>query len=374
MKILGRLLASCIGAALAALLVALFEARGVRMTLPVQEPWQLLYFLLGLVAPFAMLMGLGLGGYLAFISPREPLNWVTVSTRARGLPMLERSRLAAGLPISVILAFAWTTTVANVAPLLLARGEPAVVAGELGALVLGSGVVALGIGLALLSPARRLVARLAEKSHRFVDPVTTLTIGLFFVAMLLIAGAHFGDASGRGPAPLSVYGVLTRAELDLRPLGAFVLLGLGAFVGQAVYGGARPALYVFSALFFLAGGATTLQAARIRSAAIVRNVEQGAPFGRMALAVLRRAMDRDHDGYAAAFGGGDCDDGDKSRSPAAMDIAGNGIDEDCSGADLPKMAPVTSPSSQARTLRVASNENLILITIDTLRPDLAFMG
>jgi hypothetical protein len=43
--------------------------------------------------------------------------------------------------------------------------------------------------------------------------------------------------------------------------------------------------------------------------------------------------DLDCDGYAADAG--DCDDRDPRRGPSALDVADNGIDEDCSGQDAP---------------------------------------
>jgi arylsulfatase A-like enzyme len=107
---------------------------------------------------------------------------------------------------------------------------------------------------------------------------------------------------------------------------------------------------------------------------VARAIELGAPLGRVGLALARRATDRDGDGASALFGGGDCDDSDPRRSPTAVDIPGNGIDEDCSGADLP-LPRAPAPAARAAARAVArSNRNLLLITVDTLRIDLGFMG
>jgi Putative metal-binding motif/RTX calcium-binding nonapeptide repeat (4 copies) len=44
------------------------------------------------------------------------------------------------------------------------------------------------------------------------------------------------------------------------------------------------------------------------------------------------AIDADHDGASPPL---DCDDGNAARHPGAADVPGNGVDEDCSGADAP---------------------------------------
>ena len=56
-------------------------------------------------------------------------------------------------------------------------------------------------------------------------------------------------------------------------------------------------------------------------------------------------------------------------------MPGNGVDEDCSGADSPLPAPAPSaPAPAALAVTVPSGLNVVLITIDTLRPDVGFMG
>ena len=90
-------------------------------------------------------------------------------------------------------------------------------------------------------------------------------------------------------------------------------------------------------------------------------------LGQRTLGLWRRALDRDGDGYAALLGGGDCDDSNPLIHPGAKDIPGNGVDEDCSGADAP--LPQVAAASQAPAARKPNGTSVVLITIDTLRAD-----
>jgi arylsulfatase A-like enzyme len=107
-------------------------------------------------------------------------------------------------------------------------------------------------------------------------------------------------------------------------------------------------------------------------------IERQAPLGRVALALLRKLTDRDHDGVSAAFAGGDCDDHDPSVSPRALDIPGNGKDEDCQGGDAKPAVVQHDQAAEAQSanarMHLPENLNVLFVTIDTLRADLGYAG
>jgi hypothetical protein len=94
---------------------------------------------------------------------------------------------------------------------------------------------------------------------------------------------------------------------------------------------------------------------------------------RLALKLARHLTDRDHDGYSALFGGGDCDDSRADVFPGAEDIPGDGIDQDCQGGDAKPAAASAEPaptSTEAAPVRQgAFSGNILIIAIDALRAD-----
>ncbi len=85
----------------------------------------------------------------------------------------------------------------------------------------------------------------------------------------------------------------------------------------------------------------------------------------------RGIVDLDHDGSSPILGGGDCDDRDATRHPGALDVPGDGIDQDCDGADAVKPAPVVNaaPETPQDTSVHGEHMNVLLITVDALRFD-----
>lgn len=364
------------GAIFGALWVSLVEARAagaLDTDLPPLGP--LFLAALGLVAPLALVVGLVVAVASLFFEPGEISSPRELLHAVREAPVLERSRTAAIAPLSVIAAFVFVVVTAHIGHTRLAEGKPLEAGVVLGAFTIGLVVVLLGAVLALAPLLRRALAYGAEKSSAFVDPVSTTLAALVPVTLLFAYGVSAGDTSGGGPGPFAILGVLKRPELDLRPVGHALVLaafGYAAAVGFRKNRIVAPSVALFMVLF---GVAATARDATLmnQKPELSRGLARSAPLGKIGLAVLRAATDRDHDGASPLFGGGDCDDHDRARYPEAVDVPGNGIDEDCSGADTPLPAP-KEPPKVAAAPKKKRRLNVVLITVDTLRIDLGFMG
>jgi arylsulfatase A-like enzyme len=119
---------------------------------------------------------------------------------------------------------------------------------------------------------------------------------------------------------------------------------------------------VAAAALFLVSGLTLGRQQAVLSGLLFRGVT-----GKYGIPPLQRLLDRDRDGYGVLFGGEDCDDGNAAINPGALDVPGNGIDENCSGEDAPVPPPVDPPlpalADGARPMSV------LLISLDAARPD-----
>jgi hypothetical protein len=103
------------------------------------------------------------------------------------------------------------------------------------------------------------------------------------------------------------------------------------------------------------------------------------------VSLWRRMLDFDRDGSSALLGGGDCDDRDGARHPGALDKPGDGIDQDCDGADAvpPKVnvAPIEPKQLEdlaswrasqpiAALLDKTHGMHVLVVSVDALRADL----
>lgn len=81
------------------------------------------------------------------------------------------------------------------------------------------------------------------------------------------------------------------------------------------------------------------------------------------------ATDSDGDGHAWGFGGGDCDDGDPSVFPGAIDRRGDGVDADCWGGDGSEIVEDFGAGAYGTRPAGLDRPNVLIVSIDALRPD-----
>jgi choline-sulfatase len=92
-------------------------------------------------------------------------------------------------------------------------------------------------------------------------------------------------------------------------------------------------------------------------------------WSRPLIGVLRALSDVDRDGYSSLLGGGDCAPFDPRVHPSAPEVPGDGVDNNCVGGDGGAATEPRRPVWGASVHGSPTNQNVVIVTIDTLRHD-----
>jgi arylsulfatase A-like enzyme len=126
----------------------------------------------------------------------------------------------------------------------------------------------------------------------------------------------------------------------------------------------RLVALVSAGLLLVAGGFLGLGGLRAQSVVTAQGV-----WSRVLVGAVQRLTDFDGDGYSGLLAGGDCAPFDPAINPGAVELAGDGVDNNCIAGDAGKSSQPRKPVWGASAHGSPTNQNVVVVTIETLRQD-----